>query len=66
MRSALLRQPLRVFYVSKLTGYQYRQITHRGYCIVYTIQGERVMVVDFFYGGRSVRSLERNLEEFRA
>ncbi len=57
---------LRVFYVSKLTGYQYRQITHRGYRIVYTIQGERVIIVDFFYGGRTLGSLKRSLRGFTA
>ncbi len=57
---------LRVFYVSPLTDYRYRQITHRGYRIVYTIQAERVIVVDFFHGARTLGSLKRSLRGFTA
>ncbi len=58
-------ESIRVFYVSPRTDYEYRSIPYRKYRIIYTIQGERVIIVDFFHGARSQRSLERSLESFR-
>ena len=53
-----------VFYVSAITGYGYRSIAHRGHRIVYTIIGERVIIVDFFHHARSTASMRRSLDDF--
>ena len=58
-------ESIRVFYVSPRTDYEYRSIPYRKYRIIYTVQGERVIIVDFFHGARSQRSLERSLENFQ-
>ena len=51
-------ESIHVSYVSSQTGHAYRSVPHREYRIVYTVQGERVIIVDFFHGARSQRSLE--------
>lgn len=54
-----------VFYVSAVTGYAFCDFPYRGYRIIFTIEQDLVIIIDFFDTAQGEGFLMRSLEGFR-